>query len=158
MSEHKIEKIESEQKENKFIVGPGLGLIIMGLSYLIWWVMPFAFEAFNQDMRWAHNWVYAIAILNIGVAWYYKSAISRLIIVFQAFMLPVTASGSFDTLILTYISAFIAVLWILIVAIEKIKGSKLFKDKFQLKTWNWINLHAMVISWILIAHINIFSS
>lgn len=155
MSEEKNEKVESEQKENKHIVGPGLGLIIMGLSYLIWWLMPFAFDAFNQDMRWAHNWVYAIAILNIGVAWYYKSAISRLIVVFQAFMLPVTASGSFDTLILTYVSAFIAFLWILIVTIEKIKGNKLFKEKFQPKTWNWINLHAMVVSWILIAHISL---
>ncbi|MFX0047338.1 MAG: hypothetical protein ACFE8G_04135 [Candidatus Hermodarchaeota archaeon] len=155
MSEEKNEKVNSDQRINKYSVGPGLGLIIMGLSYLVWWLMPFAFDAFAQDMRWAHNWVYAIVILNIGVAWYYKSAISRLVVVFQAFMLPLTASGSFNTLILSYVSGFIALLWVLVVIIEKVKGNKLLKEKLQLKTWNWINLHAMVVSWILIAHISL---
>lgn len=155
MSEEKKDKIDNEQNANKYLVGPGLGLIIMGLSYLVWWIMPFAFDAFNQDMRWAHNWVYAIVILNIGLGWYYRSAVSRIVIVFQAFMLPVTASGSFDTLILTYISAFIAFLWGLIVIIEKIRGKKLFKERCQLKTWNWINLHTMVFTWVLIAHISL---
>jgi len=155
MSEEKNNSNKNEQKANKLLVGPGLGIIIMGISYLVWWLMPFAFDAFIIDMRWAHNWVYAIAILNIGLAWYYRSAVSRIIAVIQAFMLPVTASGSFDTLILTYISAFIALLWVIIVIVEKINRKKLLKEKFQLKTWNWINLHTMVIAWILVAHISL---
>jgi len=155
MSEEGSNDIKNKENSNKYLIGPGLGMIIMGLSYLVWWLMPFAFDAFNQDMRWAHNWVYAIGILNIGLAWYYKSAVSRIIIVFQAFMLPVTASGSFDTLILTYISALIAILWVLIVIAEKKKNKKFFIEKLQLKTWNWINMHAMVITWILIAHISL---
>ncbi|MBY9016528.1 MAG: hypothetical protein KGD68_12610, partial [Candidatus Lokiarchaeota archaeon] len=65
------------------------------------------------------------------------------------------ASGSFDTLILSYISAFIAILWVLIVLIEKIKGRKFLIERLQLKTWNWINMHAMVITWILVAHISL---
>ena len=51
MSEEKSEKKGSEEKENKFMVGPGLGLIIMGLSYLVWWLMPFAFEAYFADKK-----------------------------------------------------------------------------------------------------------
>ena len=155
MSEKDKNSLKNDENANKFLVGPGLGIIIMGLSYLVWWLMPFALDAFNQDMRWAHNWAYAIVILNVGAAWYYKSAVSRIIIVFQAFMLPVTASGSFDTLILSYISAFIAILWVLIVLIEKIKGRKFLIERLQLKTWNWINMHAMVITWILVAHISL---
>ena len=155
MSEEKNVRIEKKQKENKYLVGPGLGLIIMGLSYLVWWIMPFAFDTFTQDRRWAHNWVYAIVILNVGLAWYYRSAVSRIVVVVQAFMLPVTASGSFDTLILTFVSVFIAFLWVAIVIIEKIRGKKLFKERCQLKTWNWINLHTMVFTWVLIAHIRL---
>ncbi|MFX0076604.1 MAG: hypothetical protein ACFE96_14270 [Candidatus Hermodarchaeota archaeon] len=155
MSEEKSEKKGSEERENKFMVGPGLGLIIMGLSYLVWWIMPFAFEAYFADMRWAHNWVYAIVILNIGLAWYYKTPLSRAIVVVQAFMLPVTASGSFETLYLTYVSASIAFLWVLIVIIEKIRGTEFLKETCQLKTRNWINLHTMVVSWVLIAHISL---
>ena len=155
MSEESKNKIKDDQSTNKYLIRPGLGIIIMGLSYLVWWLMPFAFAAFNQDMRWAHNWVYAIVILNIGVAWYYKSAVSRIVIVFQAFMLPVTASGSFDTLILTYVSAFIAFLWVLIALIEKFKGKKFLIEKLKPKTWNWINMHTMVFTWVLIAHISL---
>jgi len=155
MSEERKNSIIIEQNANKYLVGPGLGIIIMGLSYLAWWLMPFAFDAFNQDMRWAHNWVYAIVILNIGIAWYYKSVISRIVVVFQAFMLPVTASGSFDTLILTYISTLIAILWVLIVIIEKVRGKKFFKEKIQPKTSNWITMHTMVFTWVFIAHISL---
>ena len=155
MSEESNNKIKDDQNTNKYFVGPGLGIIIMGLSYLVWWLMPFAFDAFNQDMRWAHNWVYAIVILNIGLAWYYKSAVSRIVIVFQAFMLPVTASGSFDTLILTNISAFIAILWVLIAIIERIKGKKFLIEKLKPKTWNWINMHTIVFTWVLLAHISL---
>lgn len=155
MTEEVIISKKDEQKPNKYLVGPGLGIIIMGLSYLVWWIMPFALDAFTQDMRWAHNWVYAIAILNIGIAWYYKSVVSRVITVFQAFMLPVTASGSFDTVILTYVSAFIAFLWVMVVAAEKIKGKKFFFDSCKPKTWKWINLHTMVFAWVLIAHISL---
>jgi hypothetical protein len=155
MSEESKNKIKDDQSTNKYLIGPGLGIIIMGLSYLVWWLMPFAFAAFNQDMRWAHNWVYAIVILNIGVAWYYKSAVSRIVIVFQAFMLPVTASGSFDTLILTYVSTFIAILWVIIVIIEKKKGKKFLIEKIKPKTWNWINMHTMVFTWVFLAHISL---
>jgi len=155
MTEEGKIRIKNDKYVNKYLVGPGLGIIIMGLSYLVWWLMPFAFDVFNQDIRWAHNWVYAIVILNIGVAWYYKSVISRIVIVFQAFMLPVTASGSFDTLILTFVSVFIAILWGLILIIEKIKGKKLLIERLKPKTWNWINLHTMVFTWVFIAHISL---
>ncbi|NVM45711.1 MAG: hypothetical protein HWN79_12425 [Candidatus Lokiarchaeota archaeon] len=155
MSEEKNSKIEEQINQNKYLVGPGLGLIIIGLSYLVWWLMPFAFDAFFVDMRWAHNWVYAIVILNVGIAWYYKSPLSRIIAVFQAFMLPVTASGSFDTIILTYVSTFIAFLWVLTLLIEKIRGIEFLKERCSLKTRNWINLHTMVFTWILIAHISL---
>ena len=155
MAEESKKDTVEEQDTNKYLVGPGLGIIIVGVSYLIWWLMPFAFDAYSQDMRWAHNWVYAIVILNVGIAWYYKSVVSRIVVVFQAFLLPVTASGSFDTLILTYISAFIAFLWVLTVTIEKVRRKKFLKERCELKIWNWINLHTMIFTWVLIAHISL---
>lgn len=155
MAEESKKDTVEEQDTNKYLVGPGLGIIIVGVSYLIWWLMPFAFDAYSQDMRWAHNWVYAIVILNVGIAWYYKSVVSRIVVVFQAFLLPVTASGSFNTLILTYVSAFIAFLWVLIVTIEKVRHKKFLKERCELKIWNWINLHTMIFTWVLIAHISL---
>ncbi|MDY6930909.1 MAG: hypothetical protein SVJ22_03200 [Halobacteriota archaeon] len=133
-------------------VGPGMGLIILGLSYIVWWVMPFAFEAYNQDPRWAHNWAYAIIILTVGLSWYQKSPTSRLIATTQSFMLPVTASGSFDNLTLTYITIAILLIWSIVVVIERIRGKKFLEERLQKRTFNWLNLHLPIISWILIGH------
>ena len=137
---------------NKYKVGPGMGLIILGLSYIIWWVMPFAFEAYNQDPRWAHNWAYAIIILTVGLSWYHKSPTSRLIAAVQAFMLPVTASGSFNNLTLTYITIAILISWCVVVVFERMREKMFLEGCLQKRTFNWLNLHLPIISWILIAH------
>ena len=73
MSESKPE--QSEPKPNKWIVGPGLGLIIIGLSYLVWWLIFIDYAI--RDPRWTHNIAYAIIILNVGLAWYHQSPLSR---------------------------------------------------------------------------------
>ena len=149
------EKVITSKKAvlpNKYKVGPGMGLIILGLSYIIWWVMPFAFEAYNQDPRWAHNWAYAIIILTVGLSWYHKSPTSRLVATAQAFMLPVTASGSFNNLTLTYITIATLILWCVVVIFERMREKMFLESSLQKRTYNWLNLHLPIISWILIAH------
>ena len=141
---------------NKFLVGPGLGLIIMGVAYILWWFAgPWAWEAFFQDPRWAHNWAYAIIIFNVGLAWYHKSAISRMIATIQSFILPITASGSFNTVVLTILSGIIFLIWLIVVIIEK-KQKKLFlQDKLSKRAWLWLNMHSIVFPWLLIAHMGL---
>ena len=146
---------KEREKSNKFIVGPGLGLIIMGLAYLIWWLLPWGWEAYGEDPRWAHNWAYAIIILTIGLAWYHKSVISRIIAAIQSFMMPVTASGSFNTLLLAFITVIIAVIWCIVVLIELIMGKKFLQETMSKRAWNWINMHSIIVSWILIAHMGL---
>ena len=138
---------------NKYKVGPGSGLIIMGVAYLIWWIISIEYAI--EDPRWVHNYAYAIIILNIGLAWYQKSVLSRTIAAIQSFMMPVTASGSFNTLIMTLITIVIFFIWIVVVSIERIRGKMFFKDSLKKRTWLWINMHSVVVSWILIAHMGL---
>ncbi len=148
---------EEIQKPDKFLVGPGFGLFLMGAIYLVWWIF-FSFEYIfgpMGDVRWAHNWAYAIIILTVGAAWHQKSVITRFIATVQAFMLPVTASGSFDSFIMTYITIGLAAAWAVTVAIERMRGKMFLQDKLQKRTWLWICMHSVVISWILIAHMGL---
>jgi hypothetical protein len=149
------ESNEEKSRPRKQLIGPGLGLIILGLAYLIWWLMPFAWEAYYEDPRWAHNWAYAIIIMNVGLAWYHKSALSRTIVAIQSFMMPVTASGSFNTLIITYITIVIFIFWAIVVVIERIRGKMFLQDSLQQRAWLWINMHSLVVAWILIAHMGL---
>jgi len=156
MSNKERIKDEKEFKSNKYLIGPGLGLIIMGASYTLWWVAgTWAWESFFIDPRWAHNWAYAIIILTVGLAWYHKSVVSRIIATIQAFMLPVTASGSFNTIILTFITIGILIIWLLVVILERKKGEMFFHSKLKERTVLWVNMHMVVVAWILIAHMGL---
>jgi hypothetical protein len=134
------------------MIGPGFGLVFLGLSYLVFWLTPPGLEAFSIDQRWAHNWAYAIIILTVGLAWYQKTPVSRFIALVQSFMLPLTASGSFNALRMTYNCVFITGIWILVTAIERFGGKQLFQERLAKRSWNWINLHALIVAWILIGH------
>ncbi len=155
MAETQKSQDEISLRKNRFQIGQGLGLIILGLAYLIWWIMPFAFEAYDQDPRWAHNWAYSIIILTVGLAWYYKSPVSRAIVTVQAFMLPVTASGSFNTLTMSFVTIIIAAVWAAVVGIERVRGKYFLEARLEEWTINWINLHTVILTWLLIAHMGL---
>ncbi|MFX0071073.1 MAG: hypothetical protein ACFFAO_08280 [Candidatus Hermodarchaeota archaeon] len=156
MSDVVKESNKTELKPNKYLVGPGFGLVIMGFAYILWWFAgPWAWESFFADPRWAHNWAYAIIIFNVGLAWYHKSPISRIIAMIQAFMLPVTGSGSFNTVICTIITIFIFIVWILVVLIEKRKDKIFFQDKISKRGMLWLNMHTLIIAWLLIGHMGL---
>lgn len=143
-------KESEKQQYSKYLVGPGLGLIIMGSIYLIWWLI--FLENAIRDIRWFHNHAYAIIILNVGLAWYQKSIVSRTIGFIQANMMPITASGSFNSLYMTFITIIILTIWIVAVGIERVRGKMFFKNRIQKKWWDWILMHSAIASWILIAH------
>ena len=151
MSDKTLEsKIE---KPNKYKVGPGLGLIILGAAYLIWWLVFIEYAI--MDHRWAHNFAYAIIIFNVGLAWYHESPVSRTIAFIQSSMLPVTGSGSFNTVICTIICACIFAIWAIVVLLEKNRDTFFLDDKLSRRGKNWVNLHTMILAWILIAHMGL---
>ncbi|MFX1496946.1 MAG: hypothetical protein ACFFBH_05445 [Promethearchaeota archaeon] len=150
MSEEKPKS--TSLKQNK-LVGPGLGLIIMGAAYLVWWLI--FIENAILDPRWAHNFTYAIIILNVGLAWYHKTPLSRTTAMFQSFMLPITASGSFNTVICIIVSAIIFTIWIIISMLERTKGKHYLEDKLSKRGNNWLNMHTLIIAWILVGHMGL---
>ncbi|MBD3339575.1 MAG: hypothetical protein GF353_10725 [Candidatus Lokiarchaeota archaeon] len=143
-------------KSNKYLIGPGLGLVIMGFAYILWWFAgPWAWEVISTDLRWVHNWAYAIIIFNVGLAWYQKSPLSRLIAMVQSFMLPITGSGSYNTLFLTLICGIILIIWVLVVLIERTRGKVFLEGKLSRRGFMWLNMHSLIIAWLLIAHMGL---
>jgi len=138
--------------QNK-LVGPGLGLIIMGAAYLVWWLIFIEYAI--MDPRWVHNIAYAIIILNVGLAWYHKSPLSRTIVMIQSIMLPIIGSGSFNALICTIISSVILIIWIIIVYRERAKGKNIFEEKLSKRGFIWLNMHTLIIAWILVGHMGL---
>lgn len=153
MSEKKENDEKNNQNSNK-LIGPGLGFVIIGISYLVWW-LAFGLESAITDPRWAHNYAYAIIILNVGLAWYHKSPLSRTIAMIQSMMLPITGSGSFNTVLCSLICMIIFGIWGVVVLIEKNKDMTFLDDKLSKRGVNWLNMHTLVLAWILIGHMGL---
>ncbi|MFX1325099.1 MAG: hypothetical protein ACFE8N_09080 [Promethearchaeota archaeon] len=149
---------ESGKKEksdfNRYI-GPGLGLVILGLVYFIWYIMPFSFEYLAKKPLGIHNWGYSIIFLTVGLAWYQKTPVARGIALIQASLLPILSSGSFNSFIIVVLSFGILVVFGIVVFIERKQEKPFFQERLQKRTWNWLNLHLLIIAWFAIMHIGI---
>jgi hypothetical protein len=151
-----MNEVKSDIKTNRYLNGPGMGLVIMGFSYVLWWFFgPWAWESIAVDPRWAHNWAYALILFNTGLAYYHKSPLTRTIAMIQSFMLPVTASGSFDTVICTIVVGVIFLLWFVLVLYEKLSNKSLFTERLSKKGNLWLNMHTIILAWIMVAHMGL---
>ncbi|MFW9850569.1 MAG: hypothetical protein ACFFF4_15665 [Candidatus Thorarchaeota archaeon] len=153
-----VEETTSESsppRSNKYMVGPGMGLLLMGIMYLIFWLLPFTLDAYVEDPRWSHNWVYALIIITLGAAFYQKTVASRIVAMFQATLMPLTASGAFSTDLMTIVALVILTTWIIIVLVERKNDSPLLDHRFSRHSQNWIIMHSLIICWMLLAHMGL---
>ena len=140
---------------NKYQIGPGLGLLLMGIMYLVFWILPYTIESFIEDPRWSHNWVYSLIIITIGASFYQKTVVSRTIAMIQASLMPLTASGAFNTTLMTLVALLILSIWIIVVLIERRNNSPLLNQRFTQRTQNWVIMHSLIVCWMLIAHMGL---
>ena len=140
---------------NKYQIGPGLGLLLMGIMYLVFWILPFAVDAYIEDPRWSHNWVYALIIITLGASYYQKTVASRIIAMVQATLMPLTASGAFSTDLMTITALVILSAWILVVLIERRSNTPLLDNQMSQRNQNWVIMHSLIVCWMLLAHMGL---
>ncbi|MFW9975719.1 MAG: hypothetical protein ACFFDQ_10660, partial [Candidatus Thorarchaeota archaeon] len=145
----------SSTQPNKYQVGPGFGLLLMGIMYLVFWLMPFTIETYIDDPRWAHNWTYALIFMTLGASFYQKTVASRIIALFQASLMPLTASGLFNSTLITLIALLIGSLWIIVVLIERRMNTPLLDHRLSRRTQNWVVMHSLIVCWLLLAHMGL---
>ncbi|MHA2462864.1 MAG: hypothetical protein ACXAEJ_16675 [Candidatus Thorarchaeota archaeon] len=128
---------------NRYQIGPGLGLLLMGIMYLVFWLLPFTLDAYIEDPRWSHNWVYALIIITLVIA------------IFQATLMPLTASGAFATDLMTIIALIILSVWIVVVLIERRSNTPLLDNRLSKRNQNWVIMHSLIVCWMLLAHMGL---
>ena len=127
----------------------------MGTLYLIFWLIPTTFQSYIEDPRWAHNWAYAIIIMTMGAAYHHKSVVTRIIALMQSLMMPLTASGAFNTSTMTLITIIIGSAWVIVMLIERTSNKLLLQDTLTRRSWNWIVMHSLIVCWMLLAHMGL---
>lgn len=144
-----------EFRPNKYQIGPGLGLLLMGILYLVFWLSPLTYGSLVTDPRWSHNWVYSLIIITIGASFYQKTVTSRLIAMLQGLLMPLTASGAFNTTFMAIVALVLLSLWIIVTLIERSNNVPLIDHRFSRRTRNWLIMHSLIVCWILMAHMGI---
>jgi hypothetical protein len=148
-----LEGSKQKERTRNRLVGPGLGLVALGIIYFIWYIMPFSISFLEGKPLYIHNWGYSICYLTIGLAWYHKSIVVRTIALIQASYLPILASGSVNPFIMVLIIFITLAVFGIVVIIERRRENFYFKERLQKRTWEWLNLHLLVVSWFLIIHV-----
>jgi hypothetical protein len=145
----------NESMRNRIQVGPGLGLLLMGILYLIFWISPLTYESFTTDPRWTHNWAYSLIIITIGASFYHKTILSRFIAMVQGVLMPLTASGAFNPTFMTLVALLLLSLWIVVFLIERQRNAPLLEQRVSQRTKNWIVMHSLIVCWMLMAHMGL---
>jgi len=81
--------------------------------------------------------------------------VSRTIAVIQALLMPLTASGAFNTTLMTLVALSILSVWIIVVLIEHRNNSPLLNNRIAQRTQNWVIMHSLIVCWMLIAHMGL---
>ncbi|MHA1951847.1 MAG: hypothetical protein ACW987_18530, partial [Candidatus Thorarchaeota archaeon] len=105
--------------------------------------------------RWSHNWVYSLIFITIGASFYHKTILSRFIAMVQGMLMPLTASGAFNTTFMTLAALLILSLWIIVFLIERRRSVPVFGERVSQRTQNWIVMHSLIVCWILMAHMGL---
>lgn len=150
-----VESTVKEERDHNIFVGPGLGLVILGLIYFVWYIMPFSIEYLEEKPFAIHNWGYSIIFLTIGLAWYQKSIISRSIALIQASLMPILASGSFNPFIIVALIFILFAVFGIVFIIEKKREKFFFQERLQKRTWEWLNMHLLILCWLSLIHIGL---
>jgi hypothetical protein len=112
----------------------GSGILIIGIAWLIFW-LTFAFQLFENDPRWGHNFALPIIFITVGLAYHFNKISCQLVSVFSSFLtVPIfLAFIAWDTG--TIIASVLLLLTIILHLIERKRETQIINPKPMLRIW-----------------------
>lgn len=116
------------------IITVGSGILLIGVVWLLFWLTA-AFNLFQEDPRWGHNFAIPILFITVGLAYHFRKLSCQLIAVLSSFLtVPIfIALIYWNTATLISICFLITV--ILLYIAERNREIELFNPRPRLKAW-----------------------
>ncbi len=127
----------------------GIGILIQGLIWLIFWLIP-AYHLFEADFRWGHNYAMPIIFMTVGLAYISKKISCQFFAVIASFLTIPTFLGFWPWDLATIVSGFFLVIILLLYAIERCREVELLNPKARLKAW--LKIHMLNFSYFGLVH------
>jgi len=112
----------------------GSGILLIGIVWLIFW-LTLAFQLFENDPRWGHNFAIPLIFITVGLAYHFNKISCQLVSVFSSFLtVPIfLAFIAWDTG--TIIAGVLLLLTIILYLIERKREVQIVNPKPMLRIW-----------------------
>jgi hypothetical protein len=131
------------------LMSAGSSMGILGIAWLLFWLGP-AFQLFEADPRWAHNFAFALIFIIVGLASYKRTLSCGSIAVVASFLIVPTELAFWSGGTATVAAASLLALMLLVCAVERQKGRELLEPGPRLNAW--LHIHLLNFAYLGIAH------
>lgn len=131
------------------VMTAGFGVLILGVAWLVFWLGP-AFPLYEGDVRWAHNFAFALIFIIVGLASWKRSVSSGIIAVIASFLMVPAELAFFSGETATGIAGVFFALMLAVIVIERQTGKDLVRPPPRLNAW--LRIHLLTFAYIGIAH------
>lgn len=131
------------------MMSAGFSMAILGILWLLFWLGP-AFHLYEGDVRWAHNFAFALIFIIVGLASYRRTLSCGIIAVVASFLIVPTELAFWSGAVATMAAASLLVLMLLVCIAERQKGRELLQPAPRLSAW--LHIHLLNFAYLGIAH------
>jgi hypothetical protein len=136
---------------NKLLTS-GNGFLILGVLWLIFWVGP-AFELFEGDSRWGHNYAIPILFILVGLAYNVNKISCQLTAAIGSYLTIPTLMDIWPWDLATAVACVFLGIFLILWVIEKNRKTELINPNKRLKAW--LKMHTMTFAYLGLVHMTL---
>jgi hypothetical protein len=126
------------------------GILMQGIAWLIVWTISPAFQLFEADPRWAHNFAMALIFIAVGLAYHGHKLSCQLVAVIASFLTIPTFLAFWSGIEATFAAGILLIMTIGLYLIERRRSVGLLNSRPRLKAW--LTIHFLNFAYIGLAH------
>jgi hypothetical protein len=119
------------------------GILMQGITWLAFWTISPAFQLFEGDPRWAHNFAMALAFIIVGLAYHSRKLSCQLVAVFASFLTIPTFLAFWSGMEATFAAGILLIITTVLYMIERRRQIGLLNPRPRLKAWLTILLQKL---------------
>lgn len=111
------------------VMTAGYGILIQGIAWLVFWTISPAFQLFEADPRWAHDFAMAIVFITVGLGYRFRKRSCQLVAVFASFLTIPTFLAFWSGIEATFAAGTLLIITIILYLIERRRNIELLNPR-----------------------------
>jgi hypothetical protein len=131
----------------------GNGFLILGVLWLLFWIGP-AFELFEGDSRWGHNYAIPILFILVGLAYNVNKISCQLTAAIGSYLTIPTLMDFWPWDLATIVAGVFLGIFLLFYLVERERKTELINPKNK-RLKAWLKIHLLTLAYIGLVHMTL---